>query len=318
MKKINQQISQYIDWCKTVADMTEQTIISKEYILYRFAKQTRISDMSEFTNEIFNNWKYGMLSGKLTGKIHKPSSCNIRIKTIRAFVRWLKDCDICNVPVKPPFLSTVRQAEEKNYTFYNREQIELVLSKADITEKAMICLMFESGLRLTEFQNIKLEDIDFDNNSIYVVGKGRKHAKVFFTSECSHYLINYINEKGLMFGYLWQSVRNDYYPYTRDALRCKMRVAFERVGFCGFTPHQLRHSFATDLIESGATIYEAQKLLRHSSSKTTETYIHNLQNTLSDVYSRLKNQGIYHKDSIYWSYKDNFKNQEVYYKENQR
>ena len=98
-----------------------------------------------------------------------------------------------------------------------------------------------------------------------------------------------------MFGYLWQSARNSYYPYTRDALRCKMRVAF-------------------DLIESGATIYEAQKLLRHGSSKTTETYVHNLQNTLSDVYSRLKNQGIYHKDSIYWSYKDNFKNQEVYYR----
>lgn len=49
MRKIDQQIGQYINWCKTVADMTEQTIISKEYILYRFARQTGISDMSEFT-----------------------------------------------------------------------------------------------------------------------------------------------------------------------------------------------------------------------------------------------------------------------------
>ena len=76
----------------------------------------------------------------------------------------------------------------------------------------------------------------------------------------------------------------------------------------------LKEKMIGDLIESGATIYETQKLLRHSSSKTTETYVHNLQNTLSDVYSRLKNQGIYYKDSIYWSYKDNFKNQEVYYR----
>ena len=313
--KINQQIEKYLMWCKTVADMTEQTVTSKSYILYRFARQTGISSASQITNELFNDWKHGMLSGQLTGKKHLPNTCNVRIRTLRAFVRWLKDCDICRVSAQTPFMRLVRQTDEQDYIFYTRKQIELILRKSTTTEKAMICLLFESGLRLTEFQNIKLEDIDFDEKSITVIGKGRKRGKVFFTSECANYLANYINEKNIMFGYLWQSERNDFFPYTRDALRYKMRQAFERAGFSGFAPHQLRHSFATDLIESGATIYEAQKLLRHNSSRTTEAYIHNLRNSLGDVYSRLKKQGIYDKDSIYWTHRESFKKQEVYYKE---
>ena len=313
--KIEEQIKNYLEWCKDVADMTEQTISSKSYILYRFARQTNIKNATQITNELFNNWKYGMLSGELTGKKHLPNTCNVRIRTVRAFVKWLEECDICKVPAQTPFMRLVRQTDEQEYTFYNRDQVKKVLDSATVTEKAMICLLFESGLRLTEFQNIKLEDIDFDEKSITVVGKGRKRGKVFFTSDCANYLVNYINEKNIMFGYLWQSERNGFFPYTRDALRYKMRQAFERAGFSGFAPHQLRHSFATDLIENGATIYEAQKLLRHNSSRTTETYIHNLQNSLGDVYSRLKRQGVYDKDSIYWTHRENFKNQEVYYKE---
>lgn len=88
-----------------------------------------------------------------------------------------------------------------------------------------------------------------------------------------------------------------------------MREPFEKAGFYNFTPHQLRHSFATDLIENGATIFEVQKLLRHNSSRTTETYIHNLQNSLPETYARLKKQGIYNKHSIYWIYQDQFEKQ---------
>lgn len=173
----------------------------------------------------------------------------------------------------------------------------------------MISLLFESGLRLTEFQNIKIEDINFCESSIVVIGKGRKHGKVFFTTETKHFLLDYLFEKQIFGGFLWRSVKNNYLPYTRDALRVKMREPFEKAGFYNFTPHQLRHSFATDLIENGATIFEVQNLLRHNSSCTTETYIHNLQNSLPETYVRLKKQGIYNKYSIYWIHQDQFEKQ---------
>lgn len=59
----------------------------------------------------------------------------------------------------------------------------------------MISLLFESGLRLTEFQNIKIEDINFCESLIMVIGKGRKHGKVFFTTETKHFLLDYLFEK---------------------------------------------------------------------------------------------------------------------------
>lgn len=306
--EINKQIELYLDWCKFVADMTEQTISSKSYILYRFARQTKIKNSKDITNELFNYWKHGMLSGLLTGRKHCPNTCNVRIRTIRAFVKWLKDCGV-QVPAQTPFMKLVPQFEEQKYIFYTRSEIQKVLKLASSTQKAMISLMFESGLRLTEFQNIKIEDINFQESSITVIGKGRKHGKVFFTAETKRFLLDHLFEKQISSGFLWQSVRNDYLPYTRDALRAKMREPFEKAGFYSFTPHQLRHSFATDLIENGATIFEVQKLLRHNSSRTTETYIHNLQNSLPETYARLKKQGIYNEHSIYWMHQNQFEKQ---------
>lgn len=313
--KVDEQIEKYLEWCENVADYTEQTLESKRYVLRHFVKQARIKCMSELTNEKFNEWKNGVLLRGVKERQYTVNTCNTKIKNLKAFVRWLRECGICAVPAQIPYMTLIKQNEEKIYTFYERKQIDGVLKNATVREKAMISLLFESGMRLCEFQNIRLEDIDFDSKSIEVVGKGRKRARVFFTEETRHYLINYINEAGLMHGFLWASRRNNDYPYTKDALRAHLRRPFARVGLEKFAPHQLRHSFATDLIESGATIYEAQKLLRHSSSATTEIYVHNLQNTLCDVYSRLKRQGIYHDESLYWQNQEKFNRSKVFYRE---
>lgn len=313
--EIYNQINQYLSWCENVADYTSQTLESKKYILTHFAGQIGVKCMSELTNEVFNRWKNEVLLRGLKEKRYTVNTCNTKIKNLKAFIKWLKECDICPVPAQTPYMTLIKHNEDKIYKFYERDEVAEVLAKATVRERAMISLLFESGMRLGEFQNIRLEDIDFDEKSIMVVGKGRKRARVFFTDETKNYLINYINEAGLTYGFLWTSERNGGMPYTRDALRTKMRTAFERVGIFGFTPHQLRHSFATDLIEHGATIYEAQKLLRHSSSATTEIYVHNLQNTLGDVYSRLKRQGVYHEGSLYWDHRGEFERSKVFYKE---
>lgn len=312
---INNQITEYLNWCKNVADYTDQTLESKRYILTYFAKQIGIKCMSELTNEIFNKWKNEVLLKGIKEKRYTVNTCNTKIKNLKAFVKWLRECDVCQVPAQTPYMTLIKQNEEKIYTFYERGQISKVLEMATVREKAMISLLFESGMRLCEFQNIRLEDIDFDSKSIEIVGKGRKRARVFFTEDTKNYLINYINEAGLMYGYLWASRRNNDFPYTKDALRNHMKKPFARAGMERFAPHQLRHSFATDLIENGATIYETQKLLRHSSSSTTEIYVHNLQNTLGDVYSRLKRQGIYHEGSVYWRNPEKFDQPSVFHRE---
>lgn len=289
MRKIEYQVQEYLEWCKDVADMSEQTLISKKYTLGHFIKHTEVKSAEDFTNHQFILWRNGLLSGCLTGRKYCVNSVNVRIKIIRAFLKWAQEYYELKMNIKIPFLRLVRQEKIKDYIFYSKDQIDVVLSLANVKEKAMISLLFDTGMRIDEMRKIRIEDFDFDKQRVLILGKGRKYATVFFTKRTRNYIYNYINENNINYGFLFQSKRNDYQPYTKDALRVKMKKAFERAGFNNFTPHQLRHSFATDLIENGATILEVQKLLRHESVTTTETYVHNLQNSLQDVYNRLKN-----------------------------
>lgn len=289
MRKIEYQVQKYLEWCKDVADMSEQTLISKKYALEHFIKHTEVRSAEDFTNQQFITWRNGLLSGCLTGRKYCVNSVNVRIKIVRAFLKWAQEYYELKMNIKIPFLRLVRQEKIKDYIFYSKDQIDIVLSLSNVKEKAMISLLFDTGMRIDEMRKIRIEDFDFDRQRVLILGKGRKYATVFFTNKTRSYIYNYMNENNINYGFLFQSKRNDYQPYTKDALRVKMKKAFERAGFKNFTPHQLRHSFATDLIENGATILEVQKLLRHESVTTTETYVHNLQNSLQDVYNRLKN-----------------------------
>ena len=284
--ELKNQIEQYLEWCVRVADYSPQTIESKRYILERFAGVMALRSMSGFDNEVYFDYK-NMLAN--SPKI-STSTANLHLKTLKVFAKWVSECGICVVPARMPYLTPIRAQEERERVWYSRGEIKEVLRRATVREKAMVSLLFESGMRIGEFQMVRLEDIDFDTRSINIVGKGRKRARVFFTAECAFYLMNYINEAGLMSGYLWASERNGSYPYTLDSLRRHLRTAFKRAGIEGVSPHQLRHSFATDLIESGATILQAQRLLRHNSVATTEVYIHELQETLRQTYRTIRGE----------------------------
>lgn len=114
-------------------------------------------------------------------------------------------------------------------------------------------------------------------------------AYVYFTTGTGIELLNYIDERELLKSdYLWRSERNQGLPYTKKSLRKKLKREFQKFGYDNFHPHQLRHSFATDLVNNGASLQEVQHLLRHASINTTEIYVHNLQNSLGDIYKRLK------------------------------
>ena len=298
--KINQQIAQYLSWCAEVADMTEQTISSKSYILYRFARQTRVQDIFELNLNTFLEWKGGMLKGTLTGRKHGVSTVNIKLKTLRCFIKWSSEFYDKRPKINPIMIQPIREVKTiDNYTFYRENEIKYVASNASKIEKIMISLLFDSGLRISEFRNIKIEDIDFQNGRIAVVGKGRKFAYVYFSFNTGLKLRDFIDENGLTEpDFLWKSsASNQGNPLTVKTIRKRLKKQFERCGYYNFYPHQLRHSFATNLAERGASLYEIQHLLRHSDIRTTQIYLHHLQNKVGDSYRRIFNEEIYYLKS---------------------
>lgn len=297
IKTIERQISEYLNWCEFIAGMTEQTTSSKSYILYRFARQTGVLDIFDLDFYTFSNWKLGMMTGTLTGKKHSSATVNVRIKTLRSFLKWATDFYDKKLKIKPVMISKVREMDfGKDYTFYTEGQVKYVSANSPQLENIMINLFFESGLRISEFRNIKVGDIDFSEGKISVLGKGRKMGTVYFSFRTGLKIRSYIEASNLSScDYLWKSPASDAgMPFTVKTIRKKLKKCFEENGFYNFYPHQLRHSFATNLAEKGASIYEIQHLLRHEDIRTTQIYLHHLQNRVGDVYRRIFNEEIYY------------------------
>ena len=212
-------------------------------------------------------------------------------------MRWAVEYYERKPKIRPIMIQKIKSVNKTpDYIFYRENEIKYVLKSSPEFEKLSIALLFESGLRISEFRNIKVGDIDFEKGRIAIIGKGRKFGYVYFSFRTSLKLENYIAKNGLFdHDFLWRSPASaSGQPLTVKAIRKRLKRQFERCGFKNFHPHQLRHSFATNLAERGADIYEIQQLLRHADIRTTQIYLHHLQNKLGNSYRRIFNEEIYY------------------------
>ena len=151
-----------------------------------------------------------------------------------------------------------------------------------------VALMVATGVRVNEVVGIECQDIDLPGRSLRIVGKGRRERQVFLTNDWITGLTNaYLKtrvELGLEHSYLLFNSRHD--PLTPPAMRSRLVKAARDAGLSArVTPHMLRHTAATQLIEEGVDIRFIQRLLGHASLSTTEIYTHVSDQALSRVVS---------------------------------
>lgn len=282
-KPIYEQIEEYLNYCRA-RQFTEQTMDTKIRVLNKFAELEIVDDMQKLTNRDINRWMAMQSSGAATGNVVSGRTINSRLSHIIAFLKYLRDMDY-DISVK---IRLIEPAKEKppRRNWFTRDQVEKVIENAEPMTRLLISLAFDSGLRTTELRNLRLKNIS--GREIHIIGKGNKAGVVFMTPRTKKWMDEWISFKGIT-DYLWISpAYDDGRPYSIDELRYKMRREFEKVGIDGFYLHALRHSFATDIQKRGASISQAQRLLRHSNSATTEVYLHALDSGMINVYDRLK------------------------------
>jgi len=153
---------------------------------------------------------------------------------------------------------------------------EKIKQMIDLTEnlkhKLIIKLFYSSGLRLQEMINLKRKDIDFERKLLNVKkGKGKKDRVTLISEALKLDLLKYYSNNVFKTEYVFEGRNGKYTKGTRA------------------TPHMLRHSFATHLLEQGTDIRHIQKLLGHSDLKTTEIYTPVSNKDLSDIISPLDN-----------------------------
>jgi len=167
----------------------------------------------------------------------------------------------------------------------SKEDIQKIINlNTNLKHRLIIKILYSSGLRLQELIDLKRNNIDFDRNLIFVKsGKGKKDRFTLLSQEIKLDLLKYYSSFNFKTDYVFEG-RNK--KYSKKSVQKILEYSGKKIDK-RITPHMLRHSFATHLLESGVDIRYIQELLGHSNVKTTEIYTHvsnkNLQNIKSPL-----------------------------------
>lgn len=181
-----------------------------------------------------------------------------------------KDIEYPFIPKKLPEFLT----KEEIYKMLN---IEFDNNFEGFRNKAFLELLYASGLRVSEIADVRLENFNFEINFVKVRGKGSKERMVPFGDSAKKYILNYLSERQKFEknnkSFLLITKKGD--PITRQGLwKIIKKIAVLSGINKNITPHTIRHTFATHLLEGGADLRSIQQMLGHSSISTTEIYTH--------------------------------------------
>ena len=299
---IENQLYAYLKWSKNTRRNTQATNKTKTYVLRYFVKTIGIKDAAELTNKKLDAWIEKRMAAKTvrTGNSINPNSVRTELAYIAAWLKWLRDMDY-KLKIKTRMIVVPKLIPSKR-KWYSSEDIAEVLDHCEyLLDEVMVRVLFDTGLRASEFAQLKLSDID--NRTIYIVGKGQKQGWVYISRETKERLDLWIRTAKVQ-NYLWiKCTRRAYYsPITVDGIRKRLKAVFLAAGFPNFQMHEMRHSFATDLRRRGADIDVIQKLMRHANLQVTQRYLHNLDGDMASEWDKLKNYNLatnIHKDVVY-------------------
>lgn len=222
---------------------------------------------------------------------------------LRSFLKWLIKNDK-NV-MSPDKIDLPKQAD-RQVQFLSGEEVERLLNAPSLSkingkrDKAILEMLFSTGLRISELVKLDIESIDFDRKEFGVLGKGGRSRAVFLSTRAAEWLQVYINARKDHFKPLFIRHSGKHDPATEDE---KMRITPRSVQRMMMkyskkvklpftaTPHVLRHSFATDLLMAGADLRSVQEMLGHKNISTTQIYTHVTNKHLKDIHEAFHGRG---------------------------
>lgn len=216
----------------------------------------------------------------------KNSTISRRISALRTFYNYLMNEGLINSNI---FLNVKNPKLEKKLPNYlNYTEMEELLESIDIKtdeglkRRLLIEMFYSTGCRVSEIINIKVNDIDFKDKKIRIMGKGSKERIVYYGDYAKKYLDKYLS-KGMDKDYLFVNKHGD--KYTVEEIELIVKDIMKHLSIkTHVTPHTLRHTFATHLLNNGADIRSVQELLGHSNLSTTGIYTHVSSDRLKEVY----------------------------------
>lgn len=287
---MKREINNFTSYLKNQRNYSDYTINNYykdliEYSLFLNEKNYRYDDMDYKKCVDYLRW--------LDEKKLKKTSISRKLSSLRSFYKYL----VLNDKSKNnPFLLVSSPKKEKRIPkFINYENIEEIFEYPDLNtsegqrERVILDILYSSGVRVSELVSIKLSDIDFNEKTIVICGKGNKERMVSFGDYAKEAINKYIsNGRKELLG----DIKSDYLIVGKNK-ECLTTRRIEQIIDniikhtsikLNITPHVFRHTFATHLLDQGCDLIVVQELLGHTSLSSTEIYTHISNEQIRNVY----------------------------------
>ena len=283
-------LDKYIDYLLYEKAYSKHTILNYKDDILEYLDFLKLEEL-EYENIVYEDLRYYLVYLK-DKKKNSNSSIDRKISALRGFYKYLVNLKI--LEVNPFDIVSGPKKEKKLPRYFEYNELEELFNSVDISivigrrDRLILELLYATGVRVSEMVEIKVSDIDISNRNINIIGKGNKERIVKFGEYCldaiNDYLDNSYNKLNINnINYLFLNSRGS--KLTDRGVRYILDNLIKKTSLNKkISPHMLRHSFATHLLNNGADLLTVQKLLGHESIKATQVYTHVSTDRLKEVY----------------------------------
>jgi len=285
---------EFLEYLEVERGRALKTITNYERYLDRFLDQSgakKPTDINDRSVREFRLWLNRQSARPDTGETLKRRTQNYYLIALRAFLKYLRKR---GVKTLEPEQIELAKVPERDLDLISGSELERLMQAPEgktlkaTRDRAILELLFSTGMRVSELVSLDRDTIDLSKEEFSVRGKGEKVRVVFLSSRSRETLKRYLDMRDDMEESLFVGISRK--GSSRLSSRSIERIVKHYAVGAGITkkvtPHVIRHSFATDLLEEGADIRSVQALLGHASIATTQVYTHVTDKHLRNIHKQ--------------------------------
>ena len=285
-----EELNSYLDYLKYQKNYSEYTVLSYKEDIIEFLEFVQAESLN-FLEIEYSDTRFFLMYLKDTKKDNN-TSINRKLSSLRGFYKFLANEKLVDTNVFTLVNGPKKSKKLPRYFEYNElEELFLVPdTRTPMGQRDLLLLemLYATGVRVGELVNIKVSDIDRGRKNIIILGKGNKERYVTYGEYCEDALNQYLKD-----GYISLNTKDSDYLFlnqnggvlTERGVRFILDKMIQKTSIHkNISPHMIRHSFATHLLNNGCDLLTVQKLLGHESIKATQIYTHVTTDRLKEVY----------------------------------